>query len=111
MHGVSAYRKIVVVSPNEFTRAGMSPTQATALGVRLFAIWLAIYCARWSPYLFGVARDSDEVATIVVTVLAALLSIAAILFLWFFPRTVARAILPASDTAPAVPREPDMWLG
>jgi len=88
----------------------MSPTQAAALGVRLFAIWLAIYCARWAPYLFGVARDSDEIAIIGVTVLATLVSILAVLVLWFFPRTVARAILPASDAAPSVAHSPDTWL-
>ena len=88
----------------------MSPTQAAALGVRLFAIWLAIYCARWAPYLFGVARDSDELAIIGVTVLATLVSILAVLVLWFFPRTVAGAILPASDAAPSVAHSPDTWL-
>ena len=88
----------------------MSPTQAAALGVRLFAIWLAIYCARWAPYLFGVARDSDEIAIIGVTVLATLASILAVLVLWFFPRTVAGAILPASDAAPSVAHSPDTWL-
>lgn len=88
----------------------MSPQQTAALGIRLFAIWLAIYCARWAPYLVGVARDTDELGILVVTVVAALLSIAAVLILWFFPRTVARAILPAGDAHAAAPNTPDTWL-
>jgi hypothetical protein len=88
----------------------MSPQQTAALGVRLFAIWLAIYCARWAPYLFGVARDSDEVGITIVTLLAALLSVAVVLLLWFFPHSVARAILPAAGPQQAAIASPETWL-
>ena len=89
----------------------MTPLQTAALGVRLFAIWLAVYCARWAPYLFGEARASREFDLTVVIVLAALLSIAAVLFLWFFPRSVARAILPAGDPPQMqTSSSPDAWL-
>jgi hypothetical protein len=88
----------------------MSPLQIAALGIRLFAIWLAIYCARWAPYLYGVARDSDEIGITILSALAALLSVAAVLLLWFFPRSVARAILPASGPPPATAPSADTWL-
>ena len=95
--------------PGAHAAIQMSPTQIAAVGIRLFAIWLAIYCARWAPYLFGVAREANEVGIVVVTVLAALLSIFAVLGLWFFPRTVARTILPA-DTGPPRQSSPESWL-
>jgi hypothetical protein len=88
----------------------MSPIQTVALGVRLFAIWLAIYCSRWAPYFYGQARDADDTAARVVIVAVGVLAFAAVLFLWFFPRTVARAILPAGDPVPVVPAGADAWL-
>jgi hypothetical protein len=88
----------------------MSPIQAVALGVRLFAIWLAIYCSRWAPYFYGQARDADDTVTIVIMIAIGALAFAAVLFLWFFPRTVARAILPAGDPIPVVPAGADAWF-
>jgi hypothetical protein len=88
----------------------MSPIQTVAVGVRLFAIWLAIYCSRWAPYFYGQARDADDTATTVIILAVGALAFAAILFLWFFPRTVARAILPEGDPIPVVPAGADAWL-
>jgi hypothetical protein len=89
----------------------VSPIQIAAIAVRLFAIWLAIYCARWTPYLYGVLRDSDDdLMAGVLAVAGVLLSIGTVLFLWFFPRTVARSVLPAGDPSPGKPSGPDAWL-
>jgi len=75
----------------------MSPIQAVGVGVRLFAIWLAIHCAGWTPSLYTWARDSDDPSTGVLVAAIVALCVGAVLFLWFFPRTVARSLLPAGD--------------
>ena len=84
----------------------MSPIQTVAVGVRLFAIWLAIYWARWTPTLYAWARDSDDPAASIFIAGIVLLCAGAVLFLWFFPRTVARSLLPAGDSvASSIDRE------
>lgn len=89
----------------------MSPIQCVAVTVRPFAIWLAIYCARWVPYLYGVVRDADDVAVGALGVVVVLVSIGAVLFLWFFPRTVvARSLLPAGDPATLSSGRPESWV-
>jgi hypothetical protein len=80
----------------------MSSVQTVALGVRLFAIWLAIYCSRWAPYFYRQARETDDVGMILIFIGAAALAILAVLFLWFFPRTVARSSLGARGVRKAV---------
>jgi hypothetical protein len=76
----------------------MSPIQAVGVGVRLFAIWLAIHCAGLTRPLYTWARDADDpgAGLLVAAILA--VCVGAVLFLWFFPRTVARSLLPAGDT-------------
>src|SRR5437667_3656594 len=64
----------------------MSPIQACAIALRLFAIWLAIYWARWVPYLYSEARKPDDAIRIVVALAVTALAIAFVLLLWFFPR-------------------------
>jgi hypothetical protein len=88
----------------------MSPIQTVAVAVRLFAIWLAIYAARWGPYLYASARRADDVGVAVVTVCAVAITVLAVLLLWFFPRTVARTLLPAGDLATLSGAQADAWL-
>jgi hypothetical protein len=88
----------------------MSPAQAAALAIRLFAIWLAIYWARWAPYLYNQARESEESTETVIFLGVTGLAVLFVLFLWFFPRTVARTLLPAHDSAPVANASPDVWL-
>jgi hypothetical protein len=88
----------------------VSPLQTTALAVRLFAIWLAIYWARWIPYLYTQARDTEGMAETVTAVIVAALGIAFVLALWFFPRTVARTLLPGESISPPVTSPPASWF-
>ena len=88
----------------------MSPHQAVAVAVRLFAVWLATYLIRTTPFYvvgFGGHDNSSLVlASAIVTALGFVIAAA----LWFFPLTIARKILPIAAAAPAPTQPPDVWL-
>ena len=91
----------------------MSPLQVSALGMRLFAIWLAIYWARSLPTLFTELRAwaPEGVTTTVVPVVFTVVLVGFALLLWFFPRTIARTLLPEENTlAPPAPAAPSAWF-
>jgi len=88
----------------------VSPIQATALAVRLFAIWLAIYWARWVPYLYTQARETEGMAASLAVVIGTALGVAFVLALWFFPRTVARTILPSESISLPTNAAPASWF-
>jgi hypothetical protein len=86
----------------------MSPHQAVAVGLRLFAVWLGIYGFR-TVVSFAYVRDSAvpgfgaAVAFLALTVLL-------VIALWFFPRSIAGKLL-SSDTAKSeTSATPDLWL-
>jgi hypothetical protein len=92
----------------------MSPHQAIAVAVRLFAVWLAAYALRTaSAIIFGggatiYSRPIDSRGLIVAGIIGILTLLAAI-FLWFFPLTTAKKLLsPPVTAAPA--EAPDTWL-
>jgi hypothetical protein len=78
--------------------------------VRLFAIWLAIYWARWIPYLYTQAHEAEGMMETAVAVIVTVLGIAFVLALWFFPRTVARTLLPSESNPPALKSHPGSWF-
>jgi hypothetical protein len=88
----------------------MSPIQATALGVRLFVVWAALYFGRGAPaYYLQFRRDGDTVAGLIsLAVLAVVLVVLA--FLWLFPRSVARTLLPPGDHVRLDALPEDRWL-
>ena len=86
----------------------MSPIQIVALAVRLFAVWVALYWARWMPYSFAQARASD--GGMVMFAVLAVVGVLAVLGMWFFPRTIARSILPATEASPGPIAVPTTWL-
>ncbi len=88
----------------------MSPIQIVALAVRLFAIWLAIYVLRWMPYLYRDLRRFDDATMTAIGVATAVLIILIVVFLWFFPRTVALRLLPGHEMPPTTNVSPDMWF-
>ena len=88
----------------------MTPHQTLAVAVRLFAIVFAIYIVRelLAFHLHIHERGDPHALLIVGTV-----SVLAVLFLvvlWFFPRTIARGLLPLSADTPAQPSPPDIWF-
>jgi hypothetical protein len=88
----------------------MSPIQAVALGVRLFAIWLAIDMLRWIPYLYKDLRRFDNETVTAIGFATSVLIILLVVFLWFFPRTVALRLLPGRETQPITDVSPDRWF-
>src|SRR5438046_3213986 len=85
----------------------MTPHQTLAVAVRLFAIVFAIYIARELLAFYLSAREGDPHALSIL----ATVSVLAVLFLvglWFFPRTIARGLLPLSSDTPAQPSPPDI---
>ena len=87
----------------------MTPHQTLAVAVRLFAIVFAIYIVRELLAFYLSAREGDPHALSIL----ATVSVLAVLFLvvlWFFPRTIARGLLPLSSDTPAQPSPPDIWF-
>lgn len=88
----------------------MSPHQTLAVAVRLFAIWLAIYFARTAPAFYRETLRVDDSAGSVGVILVSTLMVVVVLFLWFFPRTVAKGLLDAKSLPAAEPASPDTWF-
>lgn len=86
----------------------MSPHQAVAVAVRLFAVWLSFYVLN-ALGSFLLARPIDAVH-IWIGVGVGLVATAIILGLWLFPRTLAGALLskPVAEAEPSA--SPDLWL-
>lgn len=86
----------------------MSPHQAVAVAVRLFAVWLSFYVLNvLVSLLLAKPLDAERIwIAIGVGLVAALVTLG----LWLFPRTLAGALLskPVADAEPAA--SPDLWL-
>ena len=87
----------------------MTPHQTLALGVRLFAIWYALVIVReaitfilWSP-----PYDSQILAFVIG---GSILSVLVLLALWFFPKSIARGLLPHSSDVPTQVPSQQMWF-
>jgi hypothetical protein len=88
----------------------VAPYQIVTIAIRLFAIWLAVYVARAAPAFFMETRRYDDEVALWMAIAIAIVSIALVLVLWFFPRTVARSLLPDIAVAEPVATSPDDWL-
>jgi len=91
----------------------MSPHQTLSVAVRLFAIWLAIYWARFIPWFYSEGYHGDDSSALATAVASTVLAIVCLIVLWFFPRTIARGLLPvsnASNAEPAPAASPDTWF-
>ncbi len=74
----------------------MSPHQLIAVAVRLFAIWLAIYAVRYVPAVFLQIEKFGEGPGAAISLGVCFVVIGVLLILWFFPRTIAKKLLPGS---------------
>jgi divalent metal cation (Fe/Co/Zn/Cd) transporter len=85
----------------------MTPHQAIAVAVRLFAVWLAVRVFR-EVLAFSFDASSPHATWIALGV--SIVAAAIVLALWFFPRTVAHKLLssPVAESPPSA--SPDMWL-
>lgn len=87
----------------------MSPIQATALGVRLFVIWAALYFGRAVPGYYLQIRGADDASDALIVAIGVVI-FALLAFLWLFPRTVARTLLPPGDALSLGEMPEDRWL-
>src|SRR5262245_61233896 len=82
-----------------------------ALGVRLFAVWCALVMVRELAVFLSLPRPSDESAALGVMVSGSIIVLIILLTMWFFPKSIARGLLPqSSDAAPAQPSSYEMWF-
>jgi|SRR5581483_4970278 len=86
----------------------MSPHQAVAVAVRIFAAWLGITVLRdLASFIFLKPSDIPGFGfAVTVVVLAAVL----VATLWFFPRTIAGKLLSSDSAKPEAAASPDLWL-
>jgi hypothetical protein len=82
----------------------MSREDVIAVAVRLFAIFLLVTVVRTIPGTLAVIDQAEPKPSLLLVWLLSGLSLALCAYLWFFPLTVARKLLPAmreprSDTA------------
>jgi hypothetical protein len=86
----------------------MSPHQAVAVAVRIFAAWLGIAVLR-DLASFAFVRQSDMPGygfALALLVLTALFIAA----LWLFPGLIARRLLSPDNAKPEPSTSPDLWL-
>lgn len=86
----------------------MSPYQAVAVAVRVFAVWLGIYVLRTAAsFAFTPSREVPGfgVAAAIVALTGVLVAL-----LWFFPGSIARKILSADNATADSTASPDLWL-
>ena len=55
-------------------------------------------------------RDRVDAYSNTIAATISTLAVLVVIWLWFFPRTIARGLLPLSSDAPARPSAPDTWI-
>jgi len=88
----------------------MSPHQIVAVATRLFAVWLVIHLPGQVYGFFTEDIKLNDPSIRPLAVCFAVLEVLVILVLWFFPHTIARALLKSSATEPPQPSSADTWL-
>ncbi len=88
----------------------MTPHQTLAVAVRLFAIWLAVYTMRTLPVMYMEGAGAGNAVYNFVSVGLAILMVLLVLFLWFFPKSVARNLLATETVSTRESSSPDTWL-
>jgi hypothetical protein len=88
----------------------MSPHQAIAVAVRLFAVWLLIYLIPGVVGFYVQYEKHDDPYKLAIAVAVTVVAAVIVLALWLFPQTIARRLLTPSSTVSGAPASPDMWL-
>src|SRR5215468_10600085 len=86
----------------------MSPHQAVAVAVRIFAAWLGISVLRdLASFAFLKQTDMPGFGFVVTVLALAALLVSA---LWLFPGTIAGKLLSPDNAKPEPSASPDLWL-
>lgn len=88
----------------------MTPHQALALGVRLFVIWCALAMVRELAALSTSRHLLDDSSMVGLFIGMYVLSAVVLLVLWFFPKSIARGLLPAASDVPTQSLSYQMWF-
>jgi hypothetical protein len=88
----------------------MTPHQTLVVVVRLFAVWLGLIVVREVAAWYITGRESNDPYLLPILVLIAVVAVLCVLVLWFFPRTVARGLLPSGADAPVESSSPEVWF-
>ena len=88
----------------------MTPHQALALAVRLFAIWFGLIIGRDVLAFFISWRPQGDPQALAIVIGGAVLSALILIVLWFFPRSIARGLLPGSGEPPTQPSSQETWF-
>ena len=95
-------------------RAGdvMTPLQTIVVAVRLFAIWIGLTLFTLVPSAWAYVRGSSLGLGTTLSIAGALVGMVAVaLFLWWFPLTVARRLLPGALSEPKETQtSPEEWF-
>ena len=91
-------------------RLNVSPYQFAAVGIRLFAIWLSMYVGRIAPSFFAEVEQYDSRVAVAGGAIVAVGTVVTIVILWFFPRSIAKTLVPDSRSVANDPAPPDMWF-
>ena len=88
----------------------MTPHQALALGVRLFAVWYALLLFRELLAFLVSWRPPDDPSALVLVITGLVVSAGVLVLLWRFPKSIARGLLPQAAEAPAPSSSYEMWF-
>lgn len=88
----------------------MTPHQGLALGVRLFAVWYALVLLREVFELLAMPRPPLGSQEITVVTIGVVVSVILLFVLWFFPKSIARGLLPSSTDTPSQALSYQMWF-
>jgi len=88
----------------------VTPHQTLALGVRLFAIWYALVIVREAVAFLTSWRPPYDSQVLAVVIGGSILSAIILLILWFFPKSIARGLLPHSSDVPTQASSYQMWF-
>lgn len=98
------------VSLGSLHHLSLTPHQTLAVAIRLFALLLALYVGRELLGYYLAGRDSDDAHPAIIVAVVSIVAVVVFAVLWFFPRSIARGLLPLSSDRPAEPSTPDTWL-
>lgn len=88
----------------------MTAHQGLALAVRLFAIWCALVLVREIGAVLISSPPIEESGLLAFVIGGYVVSVVVLLFLWFFPISIARGLLPRSSEIPEQTLSYSMWF-